>query len=239
MKYSFLLIVLGVAQLVLAWDNVLAGWLLCWSGISFLAAGLGYGWMGPRVFGKKANGHMAWPHVALLFPFLLFTWGLWHVQRLLAHEAGSHEIAPGLWLGRRPFPADLPPNTALIVDLTAEFPAGRGVTQNRAYLCLPTLDTGVPKLQDLQEVVKQAAQCQGNVYVHCALGHGRSAMIVMAILLAKGLANDVNSAEAIVKAARPGHPTEPNPTRPAKTILPIRFTNAGQCANQKVTRRNE
>ena len=204
MKYGFLLTPLGVAQLVFALNKGLAGWLLCWSGISFVVAGLGYGWLGPRVFGKKANGRMAWPNVALLFPFLLLTWGLWHLQRLLAREAGSHEIAPGLWLGRRPFIADLPSNTTLIIDLTAEFPVARGVKQNRAYLCLPTLDTGVPELQALQQAVQQATECQGNIYVHCALGHGRSAMTVMAILLAKGLANDVADAEAIVKAARPG-----------------------------------
>lgn len=204
MNYSFALTSLGVAQLVLAWDKGLAGWLLGWSGVSFAAAGLGYGRLGPRVFGKQADGRMAWPNVALLLPFLLLTWGLWHLQRRLGREAGCHEIAPGLWLGRRPFPADLPPDVTLIIDLTAEFPAARGVAQGRDYVCLPTLDTGVPEPQALRQVVEQAAAHEGGIYVHCALGHGRSAMAVMAILLVKGLAKDVSSAEALVKAARPG-----------------------------------
>lgn len=205
MNYSFALTLLGVAQLVLAWDKGLAGWLSAWSGVSFAVAGLGYGRLGPRVFGKRADGRMAWPNVALLLPFLLLTWGLWHLQRRLGREAGCHEIAPGLWLGRRPFPADLPPGVTLIIDLTAEFPAARGImTQGRDYVCLPTLDTGVPEPQALRQVVKQAATHNGGIYAHCALGHGRSAMTIMAILLAKGLAADVNSAEALVKAARPG-----------------------------------
>lgn len=204
MNYSFALTVLGGAQLVLAWDKGSWGWLLCWSGISFLIAGLGYGRLGPRVFGKRADGRMAWQNVVFLLPFLLLTWGLWYMQRWLGHEAGCHQIAWGLWLGRRPFPAELPPDTTLIIDMTAEFPVSRGLTQGRTYLCLPTLNTNIPDTKFLQEVVKQAVTWNGAVYVHCALGHGRSAMIVMAILLAKGLAADVNSAEAIVKAARPG-----------------------------------
>ena len=73
---------------------------------------------------------MAWWAVLLLLPYLLTTWIGWHAIRRLSREACCDEVAPGVWVGRRPLPGDLPPGRGeatsplLIVDLTAEFPSG-------------------------------------------------------------------------------------------------------------------
>ena len=101
------------------------GWLLLWPAGSFLLIGGAYAHLGPRVCGKRADGRLAWWAVLLLLPYLLMTWTVWHVIRLLSRETCCDEVAPGVWVGRRPFVRDLPANISLIVDLTAEFPAPR------------------------------------------------------------------------------------------------------------------
>src|SRR3569623_1658332 len=55
---------------------------------------------------------------------------------------------------------------------------------------------------------KRAAGCNvaaldGPRYVHCAQGHGRSAALVAAVLIARGLAADVDAAERQMTHARP------------------------------------
>ena len=90
-----------------------------------------------------------------------------------------------------------------MVDLTAEFAEPRSVRNGRTYLCLPMLDAAAPEAAALQRAVLSVVDWDGPVYVHCALGHGRSAMLVMAVLLETGRAASVAEAERMVRAVRP------------------------------------
>jgi protein-tyrosine phosphatase len=45
---------------------------------------------------------------------------------------------------------------------------------------------------------------EGPVYVHCALGHGRSATVVVAYLVATGRAATVQEGLASLRSKRPG-----------------------------------
>ena len=107
------------------------GWLLLWPAVSFVLIAAAYAGLGPGVCGKRADGRLAWWAVALLLPYLLGTWGVWYAVRLLSREPCCDEVAPGVWVGRRPFVRDLPTNISLIVDLTAEFPAPRALRRHR------------------------------------------------------------------------------------------------------------
>jgi protein-tyrosine phosphatase len=142
--------------------------------------------------------------VLLLLPYLLMTWAVWHTIRLLSRETCCDEVAPGVWVGRRPFVRDLPANISLIVDLTAEFPAARALRRGRTYLCVPTLDATAPDETALRAVVDQTAQWSGAVYIHCALGHARSAMTAAAVLIRRGHAEDAEQAVTTMQKARPG-----------------------------------
>lgn len=175
MKYAILFFCLGICLIQLGFMFGITGWLLLWFGASFIAVGAAYGWLGAKVFGKKLDGTLTRWALSLLLPYLLLTWMLWHIQRLISQEDCWNEITPGIWLGRRVFAKQLPPNINLIVDLTAEFLEPREVISGRAYICVPTLDASVPDDWVFQSLIKRLAAWQGNVYIHCALGNGRSA----------------------------------------------------------------
>jgi protein-tyrosine phosphatase len=203
MKYAVLLALLGVGQIALAFQSGVWWILLVWSGMSFLAAGVAYGWIGPGLFGKRPNGTLPWWRVLVFFPYFGLTWALWHLQRLLTREPACNEVAPGLWLGRRPFAHEIPSGVTLVVDLTAEFPEPKNVVSRFEYHCVPTLDAAAPDRTLFFAAIRKVLANKGDSYIHCALGHGRSATLVAAVLLAKGVVKDVAHAEELVASARP------------------------------------
>lgn len=90
---------------------------------------------------------------------------------------------------------------AAVVDMTCEFVERREVVDGRRYRCLPTPDGHVPRLGALARAVEEAAMSTGPLYVHCAMGHGRSAMFVAA-LLRRGVASTVDEAVSMVRSKR-------------------------------------
>jgi protein-tyrosine phosphatase len=203
-KYAVVFAVFGLylaAVAVLLGDF---GLLLLWPAVSCFVVAAAYAGVGPAVFGKRPDGRLAWWAVALLLPYLLLSAALWHLVRVFGKEPCCHEVAPGVWLGRRPLPKELPPTVDLVVDLTAEFAEPRGVCAGRTYLCLPTLDTLAPDGMAFAELVRRVTAWPGVVYIHCASGHGRSATLAAAVLIARGLARDAAEAEAVLRGVRPG-----------------------------------
>ena len=204
MRDALALLLIGAGQLALVALHPRAAWILIWSGLSFCAVAAAYALQRPCVFGKRMDGTMAWGPCASLLPFLLLTWLLWYCQTCFSREAVCDEVAPGLWLGRRAGLEELPPDITLIVDLTSEFCEAQAVRAGRAYLCLPTLDNAASAPEAFRNAVREIVSYGGAVYIHCALGHGRSALVAAAVLMARGLAFDPEDALARVKQARPG-----------------------------------
>lgn len=209
-RYGWLVGGLGAGQLALA---AFSGWwapLLVWSGISFLGVGLAYLRLGPGIFGKGVKGRLCPWRTTFFLPYLLLTWAVWELQRRSSREPLCHEIIPGLWLGRRPLPAEIPECCRLVVDLTCEFPESAAAIGDRRYLVLPTLDAGTPDPKAFKKLAREIAAGEEPVYIHCALGRGRSAMFVAAVLLARGVANSVEEAEARIRTVRPSIKLAPN-----------------------------
>jgi protein-tyrosine phosphatase len=217
-------VVFGLCALALAALAVEQGgwaWLLLWPALSNALVSAGYAGLGPRLLGKRGDGRLAWWAVVLLLPFLLGTWLFWHVYRLLTPTPVHHEVTPGLWLGRRAFPHELPPGVSLVVDLTAEFPAARGViVAGRRYLCLPTLDGMAPDEAGLRTLVETVVAWEGTVYLHCAQGFGRSALVAAAVLLQRGVARDADEALILLRKARPGVSLRPVQRRLLDRLTP-------------------
>lgn len=194
-----LLLALGWAWLAVLLQGV--AWSLLWFSLAFFLAALGYLGLGPRVFGKREDGTVNALNAVLTAPYLFMGWCAWQAVRLGPEETWNR-VTPWLYLGRRAGAGELPEEVTLVVDLTAEFPVDRGVLGARSYVSLPTLDAHVPEEQALARLVQKINEHEGVLYIHCAYGHGRSALVAAALLLARGEATSPEEAVARLKAVR-------------------------------------
>jgi hypothetical protein len=203
MRYGFWFSVLSASTLWLAIVVGSAGLVLLWPALSFFLVGAAYLARKPGLLGKRVDGTLAWWACLFLGPYFLLTWATWHAERLLGREDCANEVVPGLWVGRRPFAHELPDGVRVIVDMTAEFSAAATGHRSTGYLCVPTLDGTAPDEAALRELLDVLRDKEG-VYLHCASGHGRSATVAAALLIIRGLAVDVEAAEAQLRQRRPG-----------------------------------
>jgi protein-tyrosine phosphatase len=204
MKYAILFGWCGILLGFLGWRLGCNGWWLLWYSLDFFLLSFAYQTESVKFFGKRSNGKMSLFSIVLLLPTLLFLWTIWHVRRLILKEQYSHEILPGIWLGGRVFASEIPDGISLIVDLTAEFIEPQDLMAGKTYICIPTLDASGPSDEQFFEIVEKICTWQGNVYLHCALGRGRSATVAAGILLAKGIVDDVDGAKTLLRNIRPG-----------------------------------
>lgn len=203
MKYGILFLIVGAIFAYYGFHTGGWGWLLLWPALSFLIVACGYLGLGAKVFGKRRNGTIAWYAFVYLAPYLVYTWAVWHLSRILSTEDCYNEISPGLYIGRRALAHELPPDIEAVVDLTAEFPEPADVRTGRRYLCLPTLDASVPTDGRFKALLETVIRISEPTYIHCAEGHGRSGTLAAAVLLCKGLATDVDEATIRLQQVRP------------------------------------
>ncbi len=119
-------------------------------------------------------------------------------------------VVENLYLGRRLLPIEAMSAAAeyrfhAVLDLAAEFAAPRSFRNLPHYNSVPILDAAAPTADQLRTTAAWLVTrvTSGPVYIHCALGHGRSALAAAAYLLASGHAPDPKAAVAMVKAVRP------------------------------------
>jgi diacylglycerol kinase (ATP) len=171
----------------------------------------------PALLGKSRDGvHPGWAQ------FLHGSYfGLCRASATLARLRGQdawNTVTDGVLLGARPLPKEVPrlleqERVGAVLDLTCELVDSAALRKKTTYLCLPVLDGTPPSEEQLTEGVAfiEHHRSQHPVYVHCAVGRGRSATMVAAWALHAGLADSVDSAEAWMQENRPGarlHPTQ-------------------------------
>lgn len=210
MKYGLPFIALGfLCALHSVSAPPLAVVLLVNLALCFGAVGAAYLGAGPAVFMKQRSGAFSPPGCALFWPYLLMNHLLLRLMRF-SKERVLDRIVPGLYLGRRLTGNDvglLPePRLEAVLDLTCEFPELRELRRPDRYRCIPLLDTRTPTGDQLALGVAFIREqiARGPVFVHCALGHGRSALFVAAYLLAAGHARTPDAALERIREKRPG-----------------------------------
>jgi protein-tyrosine phosphatase len=177
-------------------------WLLLWPAVVMVAVAVVYAARAPRAFGKRADGTLAWYAWLIWAPWFTYMWIAHELARRATREPVANEVAPGVWVGRRPRPGELPAGTAVVVDLCAEFPRARGIAEGRTYVTIPTLDATAPTPSEIAHAVDVVLATPGAAFIHCAFGHGRSATVAAAVLIRRGDAT-LDDVEAKMKSHRP------------------------------------
>jgi protein-tyrosine phosphatase len=176
--------------------------LLVWVGFGFFVTGLGHLGLGARIYAKNRRGVLPLWSKVLHLPFLLYTWGVWHVTRFFSREPLYDRITDSVTIGRRMLPGESSEAFSNWIDLTAEFDEPEEFRQGTNYISLPVLDGGVPSVQELKEALDRMND--GPTFIHCALGHGRSGIIALALLARDNPAASLEANLERLQKARPG-----------------------------------
>jgi protein-tyrosine phosphatase len=178
--------------------------------VSFLLVALAYFGAGPRLLLKKSDGRrhpLTW---FVHWPFFTLTAFSYRLSMLISREAAFVGVAPNVFLGRRLTAREgkyvEAEGWVAVLDLVAEMPAIPALRGVANYRSLPTLDATAMTLSQLRDAVEWVKQhaATGPVFVHCALGHSRSATVVAAYLLVVGLAPNAKMAVKQLRELRPG-----------------------------------
>lgn len=203
MGFGLLYVALGAGLLTASILNGGPAWVLAWPALAFFVVAAGYLGVGARVLGKRPDGTIAPAAFVLLLPYFMVAWLYYRLLRRLPLSRPWDEVIPGMYVGRRCYPDELPRDIGMIVDLTAELPAPRGLPPSVRYVCLPTLDGHVPEQGPFRSLVAEIAGFDEPVLVHCAAGHGRAPTTAAAVLLQRGRARTYKEAIQILRRTRP------------------------------------
>ena len=193
----------------------------------------------PNLFLKNATGSLSVMSYLIFWPYFMLNMIALGLFRVFYREKVFDEIVPNLYIGMKLWFIDYQQFTLKgiksTLDLTSEFGETRFIQTGQNYLCIPLLDTTAPTLDQLTEAISwiTAHLSKGPVFIHCALGHGRSATVVAGFLIQHEIVSEVKEAVAFIKAIRPKVSLHPN-----QLAILIKFTEL--CKYKKVKRvRNE
>jgi hypothetical protein len=204
-----------VAVALATWDSL--GWavvLPLYAALSFGLLAAAYAGAGPRLLFKRASGRRFILGWLLFSPYFLLNAVTFGLYRLLSREPPYVQVAPNLFFGRRLSAREAEAvGWASVLDLAAEFPAAWWERACPRYRSLPVLDATAPTDEQLRSAAVWIADgvAVGPVYVHCALGHGRSACVVIAYLLSVGSVGTAAEGVRLLRSLRPGvrlHPAQ-------------------------------
>src|SRR5690606_31369723 len=168
--------------------------LLAWVALSLFVVSSAYWLNTASVFRKRNDGSIPWYSYWLFIPFLLGATAYNLVTRRRDTVPAMQRVAKGLFLGARLTTADLPElqrnRITAVLDVTAEFAALDGLSQmdGMQYLNIPVLDHASPTTAQLKQSVlwlQQQRAAGRRILVHCALGRGRSVLVLAAFLLSR------------------------------------------------------
>ena len=200
---------------VLGWHAVVVGYVVSLASSSVLHSRTTW------LLGKQESGQLDPLRLCLGFPYQVGIQTKLYLERKYGHENQYDVIVdePGVkvFLGSWPAHAGLLPacrdsskGKIAVLDVTCELPC-KVRDSCDAYHLVPVWDTHSPSVSAIQHAVEWAVEflqpaSEGDermLYVHCAHGHGRSATVLGALLIATGRADNVSDAVKLMKKGRP------------------------------------
>lgn len=196
---------------LLSITNIYIGIILAWIGLSLSLVSVAYIFDLPWIFRKKTNGSIPFYIRWLFVPFLLGSQLYNFYARKYDKVPAIQKIDQQLFLACRLFPSDIPSlkksGVSAILDVTAEFDGLDWTAENEHldYFNLPVLDHKSPKAEALVKAIhwleNHISHTHG-VVIHCALGRGRSVLVMAAYLLSKNPSWSVEQALAKIQGIR-------------------------------------
>ncbi|MCB9920538.1 MAG: dual specificity protein phosphatase family protein [Planctomycetaceae bacterium] len=202
MKYGILFATVAVLLVMLPVSQ--RGWqiLLLWPAVSFGIVSLGYLRLGPRVYGKSERGLLSPMTQLVLLPYLLYLWAVWYAVRIVKREPAFNTLTENISIGRRLLSRELPNDIDHVVDLTCEFNEPKAL-RSLTYHSFQILDGFVPSSGQLHEWSDRISKLSGNIYIHCAEGHGRTGLMAAGVLLHLGHSQTPDEALQFIRSKRP------------------------------------
>jgi len=212
MKMGFALLALALATAYASSQSgsIISRVVCAQTALGFFGVALAQWFKAPRILLKRGDGRLRLWSWFLFWPYHLLSHASLVLYRLAPGEALFHEILPGLFLGCRLREREaarlIAQDPWSVLDLTSEFSEPACFRDGTTYRSLPLLDHTAPSVEQLTQGVLFIAERlpASRVYVHCAVGHGRSATFIAAYLLARGVATTPEQAADFLKTKRPG-----------------------------------
>ena len=209
-----------------------------WLTLNTLIVSFAYLWGNKVVLIRKdeKKGTIAPLTATFFLPFLTGNFVVWWLKHALCRKEDlGNEVSGGaqeLWVGRYPLHIKTDDTRVLrnlhaigvtcVVDLTCEFPAHKRFVKQASYFCCPSLDRLMASPETLSRAavnVLDKVREPGAVYVHCANGHGRSALFAGILLILCNRCSSLAEAEVLMKSGRPGIKWQPHQEMVAKLAL--------------------
>lgn len=195
---------LGAACAAIAASGRGPWWAFAWPAACFAVVAAGYAGLGPRILGKRADGQRAFAARVLMAPYLLLALATWNIIRFLRRgRPPTRALFDDVVIGRR-LTRDEPAPFASVLDLSAELDEPAHCRALPGYRCHPWLDGTAPSGAEIVRVVDEIEALPRPLFIHCAEGYGRAAVVACALVAARSLASDVDGAVAYVRARRRG-----------------------------------
>ena len=209
-KYYVLGALLALA-LTLTVPTIVLKVLCGWTAFSLIAVSSAYLLNFPSLFRKREDGSIPFYIRWVFVPFLLGSWLYNEYARRTDKVPPLQKIEPNLYLACRMSSKHVEllneNHIDAILDVTAEFDGldWTAYQEDYRYLNVPVLDHTSPTPEQLVLAINwlnQQISESKNVVVHCALGRGRSVLVVAAYLLAKNPELSVDEALSQINQIR-------------------------------------
>jgi diacylglycerol kinase (ATP) len=197
--------------LLLITPSVVLQILLGWTSFSLAAVSSAYIFNYPSLFRKRDDGSIPFYTRWIFVPFLFGTWLYNEYARRTDKVPPLQKVKENLFLACRMSGQHVDllneNDIAAILDVTAEFDGldYTALREDYQYLNIPVLDHTSPTSEQLIHAINwidQQIAAGRNVVVHCALGRGRSVLVVAAYLLAKDSSLTVDKAMQSINQIR-------------------------------------
>lgn len=198
---------------LLAWSTLWIA-LLIWFGVGLIGGGCAFLFEAPSLYCKRPCGTLpmvVWLHLGGWLLIYRTIWLLKQAFFLREIDRMFDRVATRLLIGRLMW--ELPvcsgePAVDMVVDVTCEWSEPQALRDVPQYVLFPVVDTTRPTVADTLRIADRIVRhledpCSGSVYIHCANGYGRSAIVLAAVLLAGGLCETPKEAMEMIVAARP------------------------------------